>query len=101
MSRISSFLLGMATGAMLLLRGHALSRRPGLGWRSIWSPSSRPGSRRRTSTSARSAWPIGPATRNLASALVQANQQQLLGDSAAAALQESVNQASCPPGRKQ
>lgn len=91
MRRLSSFLLGMATGAMLL-HGATMYHvvRASDGYHLI--PKQPP----RLSetyvdirTYSMNDW-AGHA--QLASALVQANQQQLLGDSAAGAIHETVNE---------
>jgi hypothetical protein len=91
MSKISSFFLGMATGAALL-HGATLYHvvRASDGFHFI---AKQPARLSETYVDIRAFtltdWAAHP---QLASALVQANQQQLLGESAAGALQESVNQ---------
>jgi hypothetical protein len=92
MKRISSFLLGMATGAMLLHAAtlyHIVRASDG-----VHFIAKQPARLSETYIDIRSFkitdWAEHP---QLASALVQANQQQLIGESAAGAIQESVNQA--------
>lgn len=92
MSRLSSFCLGLATGAALLHMAtmyHVVRASDGMHFVEKQPP--------RLSdtyvdvrTFTMTDWAGHP---QLASALVQANQQQLLGDSAAGAVREAVNQA--------
>ena len=92
MKRLSTFLLGMATGALLLHAAtmyHVVRASDG-----VHLVQKQPPRLSETYVDIRqftmSDWATHP---QLASALVQANQQQLLGDSAAGALRETVNQA--------
>ena len=92
MKRISSFLMGMATGAILLYGAtlyHVVRASDG-----VHSVEKQPPRLSETYVDIRTFsmndWAGHP---QLASALVQANQQQLLGDSAAGAVHEAVNQA--------
>jgi hypothetical protein len=91
MPRLSSFLLGMATGAMLLHGAttyHVVRAADGM-----HLVPKQPPRLSETYVDIRTFtlndWAGHP---QLASALVQANQQQLLGDSAASAIQDKVNQ---------
>jgi hypothetical protein len=92
MKRISSFLLGMATGAALLHAAtlyHVVRAPDG-----VHFIAKQPARLSETYIDIRSFtmtdWAEHP---QLASALVLANQQQLIGESAAGAIQEAVNQA--------
>jgi len=91
MSRVSSFLLGMVTGAGLLqgvTTYHVVRANDG-----IHLVAKQPARLSETYVDIRAFtmndWAGHP---QLASALVQANQQQLLGDSAAGALKEQAKQ---------
>jgi hypothetical protein len=92
MSRFSSFLLGMATGAILLYGAtlyHVVRAPDGFHFVKKQQPrlsETYVDIRAFTMTD----WASHP---QLASALVQANQQQLLGDSAAGSLLEGIKQA--------
>jgi len=91
MSRLSSFLLGMVAGAALL---HAATTyhvvRAGDGLHLI---AKQPARLSETFVDIRNFTMTDWAARpQLATALVQANQQHLLGDSAAGAIQDGVNQ---------
>jgi hypothetical protein len=91
MSRLSSFLLGMVAGAGLI-QGATMYHivRASSGFHFV---AKQPARLSETYVDIRaftmSDWAAHP---QLASALVQANQQQLLGDSAAAALQDKAKQ---------
>lgn len=92
MKRISTFLLGMATGAILMHGAtlyHVVRASDG-----VHLVAKQPARLSETyvdvRTFSRSDWASHP---QLATALVQANQQQLILDSAAGAVQEAVNQA--------
>ena len=92
MKRISFFLLGMATGAVLLHAAtlyHFVRASDG-----VHFIAKQPARLSETYVDIRSFkitdWAEHP---QLASALVQANQQHLIGESAAGAFRESVNQA--------
>jgi hypothetical protein len=92
MKRMSSFLLGMATGAVLLYAAtlyHVVRASDG-----VHFIAKQPARLSETYIDIRSFkmtdWAEHP---QLASALVQANQQQLIGESAAGAIRETVNQA--------
>jgi len=91
MKRLSSFFLGMATGAMLMYGAtlyHVVRASDG-----IHVVAKQPPRLAETYVDIRNFtmadWAGHP---QLASALVQANQQQLLGESATGALREAVNQ---------
>jgi hypothetical protein len=91
MSRVSSFFMGMITGAVLLHTAtsyHVVRANDG-----FHLVAKQPARLSETYVDIRtftmSDWTAHP---QLASALVQANKQQLLGDSAAARIHESVNQ---------
>lgn len=91
MSRLSTFLMGMATGAALLHGAtmyHVVRASDGFHF-----VAKQPARLSETYVDIRSFtmsdWAGHP---QLASALVQANQQQLLGDSAASSIQDSANQ---------
>jgi hypothetical protein len=91
MSRLSSFLLGMVAGAALLQGAttHHIVRASD-GFHFIAKQPARLGE---TYTDIRAFTMTDWAARpQLASALVQANKQQLLGDSAATALQDKAKQ---------
>jgi hypothetical protein len=91
MKRISSFLMGMATGAILLYGAtlyHVVRASDG-----VHFVKKQPPRLSETYVDIRAFTPTDWAGHpQLASALVQANQQQLLGDSAAGAMREAVNQ---------
>jgi len=91
MSRLSSFLLGMVAGAALLQGAttyHIIRASDGLHF-----IAKRPARLGETYIDIRAFTMTDWAARpQLASALVQAKQQQLLGDSAATALQDSAKQ---------
>jgi len=92
MKRISSFLLGMATGA-ILLHGATLYHvvRASDGVHLVAKQPARLGESYVDIRSfSMSEWASHP---QLATALVQANQQHLIGESAAGAMREAVNQA--------
>jgi hypothetical protein len=92
MKRISTFLLGMATGAMLMYGAtlyHVIRAADG-----IHVVAKQPPRLAETYVDIRKFTMTEWATRpQLASAIVQAGRQQLLGDSAAGALRDAVNQA--------
>jgi hypothetical protein len=92
MKRISTFFLGMATGAILLYAAtlfHVIRAADG-----IHFVAKKPPRLAETYVDIRNFtmtdWACHP---QLASAMVQGNQQQLLGDSAAGAVRDAVNQA--------
>lgn len=92
MKRISTFLLGMATGAILLHGAtlyHVVRASDG-----VHLVAKQPARLSETYVDVR-AFSMGDwaAHPQLASALVQANQQQLIGDSATSTVHEAVNQA--------